>query len=54
MELRRANYSAIFYSVLETARANGHTLFDYVMHCLHKLVQPQCDIDSLLPWHVSL
>ncbi|WP_442960324.1 hypothetical protein [Pseudoalteromonas sp. GCY] len=24
------------------------------MHCLNKLAQPQCDIDSLLPWHVSL
>ncbi|WP_442960337.1 hypothetical protein [Pseudoalteromonas sp. GCY] len=24
------------------------------MYCLNKLAQLQCDIDSLLPWHVSL
>ncbi|MCX2767360.1 IS66 family transposase, partial [Pseudoalteromonas sp. B530] len=49
-----AESSAILYSVIETARANGHTPFDYVMHCLNELAQPQYDINSLLPWHVSL
>nr|WP_249348294.1 hypothetical protein [Pseudoalteromonas aurantia] len=24
------------------------------MHCLNELAQPQRDIDSLLPWNVSL
>ncbi|ASD67294.1 IS66 family transposase [Pseudoalteromonas piscicida] len=49
-----AESSAILYSVIETARANGLTPFDYVMHCLNELAQPDCDINSLLPWNVKL
>ena len=51
---RGAEGSAILYSLIETARANGLTPFDYVMHCLNELAKPQCNIDSLLPWHVRL
>ncbi|GGE83064.1 hypothetical protein GCM10008027_04780 [Pseudoalteromonas gelatinilytica] len=35
-----AESSAILYSLIETAKANGLTPFDYVMHCLNELAQP--------------
>ncbi|MBQ4862199.1 transposase domain-containing protein [Pseudoalteromonas sp. MMG013] len=35
---------------METARENGLTPFDYVMHCLNELA----DIDGLQPWKVNL
>lgn len=46
-----AQASAIFYSIVETAKANGLVPFDYIMVCLNELCQPAPDIDSLLPWN---
>ena len=48
-----ANASAALYSVIETAKANGLTPFDYVVACLDELCQKKPDIEKLLPWNVS-
>ncbi|WP_076543294.1 IS66 family transposase [Shewanella sp. UCD-KL21] len=51
---RGAKASAILYSIIETAKANGLTPFDYIEHCLEQLSHPNCDLNSLLPWRVNL
>ncbi|MCL1127869.1 transposase domain-containing protein, partial [Shewanella surugensis] len=51
---RGAEASAMLYSIIETARANGLIPFDYIAHCLEQLSSPNCDLNSLLPWHVKL
>ena len=43
--------SAILYSMIETAKANGLTPFDYVMNTLEQISQADGDIEKLLPWH---
>ncbi|MDE9491939.1 IS66 family transposase, partial [Xenorhabdus bovienii] len=43
---RGAQASAILYSVIETAKANGLIPFD----CLDELCQPAPDLEKLLPW----
>jgi len=48
-----ANASAALYSIIETAKANALTPFDYVMACLDELCQPTPDINSLLPWNIK-
>jgi transposase len=48
-----ADASAAVYSVIETAKANGLTPFDYVMTTLEQLSQPEVDIEQLLPWHAA-
>ena len=49
-----AKASAALYSIIETAKANGLTPFDYVMACLDELCQPEPDIESLLPWNIKI
>ena len=49
-----ANASAMLYSIIETAKANGLTPFDYVAHCLEQLSDQNADIETLLPWNVKL
>ena len=49
-----AKASAMHYSLIETAKANGLIPFDYLMHCLEQLSNAKLDIDSLLPWNVKL
>jgi hypothetical protein len=51
---RGAEASAILYSIIETAKANELTPFDYIEHCLEQLSNPNCDLNSLLPWQVKL
>jgi transposase len=51
---RGAEASAILYSIIETAKANGLIPFDYIEHCLAQLSYPNCDFNSLLPWQVNL
>lgn len=43
--------SAILYSIIETAKANGLNVFNYLQDCLNTLAQKQPDIESLLPWN---
>ena len=46
-----ANASAALYSIIETAKANGLTPFDYIMECLDELCKETPEIDKLLPWN---
>ncbi len=40
--------------MIETAKANGLTPFDYIAHCLEQLNHENVDIEKLLPWNVDL
>ena len=46
-----ANASANLYSIIETAKANGHEPYRYLRHLFTTLPAPNCheDIDALLP-----
>jgi transposase len=48
-----ANSSAVLYSLIETARANGLTPFDYLNLLMEELPKDPTDIDRLLPWNVK-
>ena len=48
-----ARASAMLYSIIETAKANGLTPFDYIVHCLEQLSRQDVDIEMLLPWNVK-
>ena len=50
---RGAEASAVLYSIIETAKANGLIAFDYISHCLDALSHPDCDVKSLAPWKFS-
>ena len=45
-----ANASAMLYSIVETAKANGLTPFDYIMKCLEHLATTSDDLDAVMPW----
>lgn len=45
-----ANASAILYSLIETAKANGIIPFDYFNWLLHELPKHPKNLDALLPW----
>ena len=49
-----AQASAMLYSLIETAKANGLTPFDYLHHLLTELPKQSQDIEQLLPWNVEL
>ncbi len=49
-----AQASAILYSLIETAKANGLMPFDYFKHLLDELAKKPDRIDQLLPWNVDL
>ena len=49
-----ANASAMLYSIIETAKANGLIPFDYIAHCLEALSKHDCDVEQLLPWCIKL
>ncbi|MEE9302420.1 MAG: IS66 family transposase [Thiotrichaceae bacterium] len=45
-----ANASAVLYSLIETAKANGIIPFDYLNWLLEELPKNPDNIDALLPW----
>jgi transposase len=49
-----ANASAILYSLIETAKANGLTPFNYLMFLLEELPKQPDDLEYLMPWNVKL
>jgi len=49
-----ARASAILYSFVETAKANGLMPFDYLRLLLTELPEEPDDLDRLLPWNVDL
>jgi transposase len=48
-----AKSSAILYSIIETAKANGLTPFDYMMYLLENLSVQNTDNEQLLPWRFA-
>ncbi|TLS78181.1 IS66 family transposase [Photobacterium damselae subsp. damselae] len=48
---RGADASAMLYSIVETAKANGLILYDYLVKCMKELAKPEPDINALLPWN---
>jgi len=46
-----ANASAILYSLVETAKANGLIPFDYLKFLFEELPKEPDDLDYLLPWN---
>ena len=54
-----AEASAVIYSLMESAKANGLRLEDYILHLLSVLPErfeadPVADIDDLLPWNDAM
>ncbi len=49
-----AQASAILYSLIETAKANGLTPFDYITRLLEQIPENPDSIDHLLPWNIDL
>jgi hypothetical protein len=49
-----AEASAVLYSIIETAKANGLIPFNYLKYLLEELPHKPEDIDHLLPWNVVL
>lgn len=50
-----AHASAVVYSLVETAKANGHEPYTWLKHVLERLPLAKTveDIESLLPWNVN-
>jgi len=48
-----ADTSAILYSIIETAKANGLIPFDYMLHYFEHLATGSDDIDAMLPWNID-
>ncbi|WDE09111.1 IS66 family transposase [Thalassomonas viridans] len=45
-----AQASAMLYSIIETAKANGLMPFDYLNHLLTELPKPDHNLETMLPW----
>ncbi len=45
-----AHASAVLYSLIETAKANGIDCYAYLEHLLTELPRNNCDIEALMPW----
>jgi transposase len=48
-----ARSSAVLYSLVETAKANGLNPHAYLKHVFMELPKPGVDLDRLLPWNVD-
>lgn len=48
-----ANISAIFYSNVQTALANGLVPYDYLMHVMEIIMQGNVEPEQLLYWNVE-
>lgn len=46
-----ADASAMLYSIVETSKANGLILYDYMAKCMQELAQAEPNIDALLTWN---
>jgi transposase len=40
----------VLFSIIETAKANGLTPFDYVMGSVEQTAAQNTDVEQLLPW----
>ena len=50
---RGAQASAILYSIIETAKANGLTPFEYLQTLFDELPNQPESVDHLLPWNIK-
>ncbi len=50
---RGANASAILYSFVETAKANGLLVDSYLQTCLNELAKKPQSLEHLLPWNIK-
>lgn len=50
---RGANASAILYSFVETAKANGLLVDSYLQACLDELANKSGSLEHLLPWNIK-
>ena len=50
---RGANASAILYSFVETAKANGLLVDKYLQTCLNELAKKPESLEHLLPWNIK-
>ena len=48
-----AHASAILYSLVETAKANGLVVHDYLTRCLQHIAEQPTNIEPLLPWNIE-
>ena len=48
-----ARASAILYSLVETTKANGLVVHDYISICLQRIAEQPNDLGSLLPWNIK-
>lgn len=48
-----AHASAILYSLIETAKANGVDCYAYLLYLLTELPKEDCDIEELMPWRFA-
>ena len=48
---RGAKASAILYSLVETAKANGINVYDYIIFLFEELVKKTTDLEPLMPWN---
>ena len=53
--VRGAKASANIYSLIETARANGHEPYTWLRHVFNELPKADCvdDIEALLPYNID-
>ncbi|MGL1957400.1 MAG: transposase domain-containing protein, partial [Colwellia sp.] len=45
--------SAILYSLVETAKANGLVVHDYISRCLQHIAEQPNNLEPLLPWNIE-
>jgi transposase len=50
---RGATASAVLYSIIETAKANGLLVDNYLQTCLDELAKKPESVEHLLPWNVN-
>ena len=46
-----AHASAVWYSLIETAKANGHEPYWYLRYILERVTTASCE--ALLPWNIA-
>lgn len=49
-----AKASAMLYSIVETAKANGLTPYNYITYLLEQFSQPVQNLERLMPWNVKV
>ena len=48
-----AHASAVLYSLVETAKANGLVVHNYLSTCLQHIVEQPNNLERLLPWNIE-